>query len=416
MSIEKKYDIQNIKNLEMIYFYDISKSEIGRSTSSFLGLKVVYDNGKGLGYDVTSDYFSEFLQKVVDVYNLEKSTRKIDFLNEFSKQMIESIDVKKFVKNKRNYNEKNSLIEVKTVYNTIKEIDDYIKEVCKNILSFILKDHKIDIICLKGCNNRFSAIYTVDDLEQRILCLVVKKVSDNKYEFTADYVSDELFSVDGSIVFDDAYVNIFWENESDDIKATYKYNIDDNLSERNIKRNQKIIDFNTIDDSVDKNLKSLLDFYIKEILNDEIDSCISTVNNNYLLSQTTFLDGDTENEHLYKNSSCHFNLKKDFVRLKYHKVNGVSKKDDKILVPFNEVIEEKLLKHYEINGEDYVVVETKEKPSYIDFDRLEHKDTSYYYDILKVNGFKDFTSKFNITEKMEIESNQDKKLLLRLVR
>lgn len=416
MSIEKKYDIQNIRNLEMIYFYDISKSEIGRSTSSFLGLKVVYDDGKGLGYDVTSDYFSEFLKKVIDVYNIEKNTRKIDFLNEYSKQMMENIDVKKFEKNKRNYFEKNSLMGITTIYSSIKEIDDYIKDICKNLLSFILKDHKIDIVNLKGCNNRFSVIYTVDDLEEKTLCLVVKKVADNKYEFTADYVSDELFSVDGSIVFDDTYVNIIWENASADIKSTYKYNIDADLSERNIRRKEKIIDFDIIDDSVDENTKLLLDFYIKQFLNDEIDTCISTVNNNYLLSQITFLDGDTENEHLYNNSSCHFNLKSDFVRLKYHKVNGISKKEDKILVPFNEIIQEKLLKHFKNNDEDYVVVETKEKPSYSDFNMLEQRDIKYYYDILKVSDFKDFTSEFNIIEKIEVESNHDKKLLLRLVR
>lgn len=416
MSVQQDFEIQSIRNLEMIYFYDISKSDIGGSSTPFLGLKIVYDNGKGLGYDVTSENFNKFVQKVKDVYNQEKENGKIDFLNEYSRKLMEELDVTTLDQNLNVNYEKESLIETKSRYSEIMEIKDYIKYICKNLLSFILKDKKIDIVDIKGYNNKFSVTYTVDELIKQTLSMIIKKVSSNKYTFKIDYVSDCLFSIEGNINFEDSYVNIEWRNKQLDLYSTCKYNIDTFLSENVLRKNEKMIDFKEVKTNVDVQEQILLNFYTKQILGEEMDTFVPTVENNYLLSQVKFIDNSGSKDHLYNKILGHATINSNFVRLKCHISNGVSKNDDKLKFSFNEKYHESLVKAFNIDNTDYVVVETMEKPIYQDSSILDYESKRYYYNILEVEEFKNFNTPFKIKNKIDGNSDENKKLLLRLIK
>lgn len=413
MSIEQEYKIQNIRNLEMIYFYDVSKSDAGKLSSPFLGLKIVYDGGKGLGYDITSKYFDKFIGKVISVYKNESHNQNIEFLDDFSKNMMKQISTDYFNDRQDNNYLNQSLIDKHSEYNEVMKVENYIKDICKSVLSFILKNHKIDVIKLKGHNNRFCAIYSIDGLVTKTLSMIVKKSSLNKYEFKMIYVSDNVYSIDGSMIFDDSYVNIEWKCE--DTKGTCNYNIDSNLSEKTIRNKEKLVDFSEVKKNVDTKEKILLDFYTKEFLQEEFDTCVPTVENNYLLLQYKLIDGDFK-DRFYKKISCHASIKKDSVRLVCRILNGVSKNDNKLLIPFKEEEKEIFARKFSIDDKNYVVVETKKSPVYTDSNALIYQDKKYYYDILETENFSDFTKSFKIKSRNRVNNNENKNLLLKLTK
>ena len=415
MSLNNEFEIQNIKKLDLIYFYDISNPNQENPSSPFLGLKIVYDGNKGLGYDVTSPYFNQFVKRVKQVYEEEKQKRNIEFLNDFSKKTLDEIENNHSSKINEKLYENKSLLNIRTRYSEIMEIDDYLKEICKNILSFLLPNNNISIEKIKGHDNRFCVLYIVNDLEIKTLPLIVKKVSYNEYDFIINFVSDYVFPAEGKIKFEDGYVNVKWKSVPNEIKGVYNYNINSDFNENSVRKKDKLLKFEEIKTDVDEQVKILLNFYLKEFLDKTSDICVPTVSDNFLLSKTEFLDSDS-NTNLYKQFFCHANIKKDFVRLKYHEINGFSKKNDSLLIPLDDLKQEIFIKLFVKDNKKYIISETNNILNYRDSEILNYQKKQYFYSVFEVDNFKDFNSKFDIKTKQDINDEDSKQLLLKLIK
>lgn len=409
MTNNEKYEIQKIKDLSLIYFYDVSQTKIGRDNSSFLSLKIVYNNGKSLNYNYNDENFYEFLLQVLKVYEIEKNNNKIEFLDDFSKDFIENIDINKYNKKEESTYNVRSRKNLFSCNSDIYFISEYIKMFCLDLLKLFNCNEKIEIVNFNGFLNKFSVSYILNGTK-KILPLIIKKISNSKYNFSLCYVDKEVCNINGKITIGDSYVNISWFNEKDELVGSYQYDINPLYRENVIKKNDEVLSFNEVREKVSEEEDLLLSFYIKEIFDETIENKTPTVNNNYILSDTKFYDTDEQNVKEYKKQTCHVSICDDSVNFKYCDSVGISKDKYNFLIPLIQNKKDVSLKKIKYDNKDFLILEIRKLP-------INSKgEVKYSYQIFEIGNFKNFNKPFNIISKCNIKNEEDEKRLIKLIR
>ena len=116
--------LSSIKNLNLIQFYQVYEN------TDTIGLKVIYGNDKILNFDYRDDNFYEYVNYVINLYNIEKNDRFI-YLNQFTKETMENINIPK---PDNNFYQTLPIAELGRLHFRIKTIEEYIIDMSKNIL------------------------------------------------------------------------------------------------------------------------------------------------------------------------------------------------------------------------------------------------------------------------------------------
>ncbi|MBQ9181949.1 MAG: hypothetical protein IJ134_04895 [Bacilli bacterium] len=339
---KSEIEISLIKNLDLIYFYNIQDS-------NHIGLNIVYDNGKNLNYNYTYEYFIDYLAKVVSVYKKEKDTRNIQFLDEESKSIIDSFCNKDF-KLKKVDNLQPKLIKYNTRAMDVKFLHNYITNAMKSLIDCFIPDVEIfnSTTNIYGNKDRYVLnIYYNRDYYTFRIPLVYIKSSDNRYIFKARVNECTIFSrlnvpninIDGSFdIYNDCVALTF---NSSDITGKFIYHNDSSKSIEIIKHNDDIISYKKDENNEVNN--EIIDFYLNLLKLPNISKRVKTVDNCYLLvdeidNTKYFIHMCINNNYVNVKVEISFGIKKNdlFIPLEKEKQNI-----NIILEPSNNIVIER---------------------------------------------------------------------------
>lgn len=375
----KEIELMTIKNLELIHFYNLEQAP-------YIGLNIVYDNGKHLNYNYEYEFFNQFVGKVVEVYKKEKDLRNIQFLEEASKEIMEKLILDNpFIKKEQISNvseDKKYLsrnIEVKFTF-------EYIKRMLSLFLS-CMHNEDITIEEFNGFRDRYMATYKLQKTNDynHFVPIIIIKEDNNHYRFKFKYSEEETISFNGNLDIYNDCIALNYINNQNNLRGKNVYHINDRNIEV-IKYNEEMISYDESESEVIDN--GLIDCYLKLLDLPIISNRIKTVDNNYLLVGNT--DSNT-------NYFIHISLSKDYVNVKIEKRFGIIRDNIYVLLD-----QEKTDVNIFLEQDNNLVVEKnylKTPISIGEYKNLEGKCEYKYYEI----DNNDLTSKFNI-----VNNNQKK--------
>lgn len=374
----KNADIYEIKNLELIYFYNIG-------SSSYIGLNIVYDGGKNLNYDYTYEYFDLYVARVVKVYENEKEDHNIQFLNQDSKEKLCS-----FLNKGITISDHHSDYETTSKYNSrdldVKFLMEYIKRAITLFLRCMNNNDKLDITSIKGYRDK----YLIEYVEKKsnfdqfdILPITLIKQDNNNYIFKFRYVYNSSMTFNGNITIYNDCISLNYISIDKNLVGKNIYHIDGTCSEV-IKFCGNVISYGEHNDDIDN---ETIDFYLNFLDLPLIQRRLKTVDNNYLL-----VDNIDDNTSYF----IHLSLSKDYVNVIVDKKVGILR--DKLFVPFEE---EKAIINI-MKEENNLVVEKHYLKTPISTalykNNLENK---YIYETYKIDDA-DLTKAFNIDKEKQL--------------
>ena len=227
--------IAKIKDISLIYFF--FSNELAKNDLSYLGLKIIYDNGKSLSYDYRNEYFEKYLLKVLEVY--KKNNSNIEFYNKESKEILERLlnestnkDEKEELQEFRNYSFFDYSLETNIALYYVKDmILDYIKT--------YLQSEEVVISFSKKRNNEFIVQYNNDS--KNTIVGNISKIDINKYAFNFYHFKDEHLKGNGVISFGKLHVSGIWQDKDKKMRSTNVYHINEDKREKQISRDDQEI-------------------------------------------------------------------------------------------------------------------------------------------------------------------------------
>ena len=324
----KKIEIASIKNLDLIYFYNVS-------SSNYLGLNIVHDGGKNLNYDYKYEFFDDYVARVVGVYKLEKNSRKIQFLNDESRNLIESFGSKSFVENNSSYFDDRINKYYSRGYEVMFLHDYIINSVDLLLRCFLPENFDFNnlIIEKSGNRDRFLALLKynvqsfIDSKSDKYLMFPVFytliKSDLHKYKFMTRMsgpteicgIDPSMFNVpnmslNGNFNFYKDFLSLDYVSSDSSIVGKNVYSINNLDNFKMIKYNGSVISYNNSNLEVDR---KIVDFYLNFLKLPNVKNIVRTCGNNYLL-----IDEDGNNKDF-----IHMSISSKFVNVMYEKSSGV---------------------------------------------------------------------------------------------
>lgn len=373
----KNADIYEIKNLELIYFYNIG-------SSSYIGLNIVYDGGKNLNYDYTYEYFDLFVARVVKVYEKEKEDHNIQFLNQDSKEKLCSFLDKKF-----EISDNHSDYATTSKYNSrdldVKFLMEYIKRAITLFLRCMINYDETYVKSIKGYRDKYLINYCQNNLGLcDILPITLIKQDNNNYIFKFRYVDyNSSMSFNGNITIYNDCISLNYISNDKNLVGKNIYHIDGTGSEV-IKFCGNLVSYGERNDNIDN---ETIDFYLNFLDLPLIKKRIKTVDNNYLL-----VDNIDENTSYF----VHLSLSKDYVNVIVNKKVGILK--DKLFVPFEE---EKAIINIMKEEQNLVVEKHYLKTPISTALYKSNLENKYIYETYKIDDV-DLTKAFNIDKEKQL--------------
>lgn len=370
----KEIELMTIKKLELIHFYNLEQAP-------YIGLNIVYDNGKNLNYNYKYEYFNEFVGKVVDTYKKEKDINNIQFLENESKEIMNKLIIDNpFIKKEKNLNasyDKKYLsrnIEVKFTF-------EYIKRALSLFLS-CMHNEDITIDDLRGYRDRYIATYKLERTYDfvHIIPLTIIKQDNNHYRFNFKYGEEESILLNGTIDLYNDCIALNYSTKENNLSGKNIYHIKEKNKEI-IKYNEEMIGYEENNSEVIDN--ELIDLYLNLLDLPIINRRIRTVDNNYLLIDN--IDSNT-------NYFVHMSLSKNYANVKIEKRFGIIRDNIYVLLD-----QEKIDTNIFLEQDNNLVIEKnylKTPISIGEYKNLEGKTEYEYYEI----DSDDLTSKFNVID------------------
>lgn len=218
---KKILEINEIKNIESISLKSLMDS---KDKNKYIPVLIVtFDNGtKTLTYTSLDTEFNYFFEMVRRVYNNEKNTRKILIDEETSLFLKENyIDLDNILNEIGSCKTKNKKINYK-----IKENEMYfkmLKYILEDLLKFLNKN--LEITDIKGINNTFSLIGTIDGLPSSFPFKTKKE--NNKRIFIFPGLINELEELIIEIKESDV-ISIDFFDRKNKLHGSHVYNINEN--------------------------------------------------------------------------------------------------------------------------------------------------------------------------------------------
>ena len=157
--------ISKIKNLNLIYLYNINDSLSLPDERKYLALKVMYDNNQEyISIDFKDEHFGSLIKKVLDCYNQEKDNRNIILLGDLTNELF--ANSKSFVANI--LSSKNEATPIfKTQNELIRAYLPFLKEVLESIIKHIRKIEGVTIESLDGYNKKFIVNISLSGMKRQ---------------------------------------------------------------------------------------------------------------------------------------------------------------------------------------------------------------------------------------------------------
>lgn len=349
--------LSSIKNLKLIEFYQVYED------TDTLGLKIIYGNNFILKFDYRHDNFYEYVNYVINLYEIEKNNHYI-FLNKFTEEIMKNIKIPKL---DNTFYQNMPIIELGRLHFRIKTIEDYIIDMTKNILSSIfLQNQTFNIISFNGYKNSFKVEYEVtneSNIKQTFYLLFnIKRMDINKYHLTTNKVNQDLFPIGATIEFNKDFISIIWNGYNsqfighsiyhfDEFNNTNVIKFNDNGSENYISLNQSLLD---VDDTTYNSINN----YLENCHLNNISLLKSYVPNQYLSKQEKF-NNDKFNAKYY-----HITLKPSVVKIHYIEEIGYLKENNFRLITQNKINEFTFVK-FNKDNKNYVLKQTEIQKDYL---------------------------------------------------
>lgn len=323
MTNSNEIEIKLIKNLDLIYFYNVGDN-------NHIGLNIVYDNGKNLNYNYEYKYFTDYVAKVVSVYKNEKDKRNIQFLDEESKRIIDSFCYKKINDNKKIITQERNLKYCNRYYDVY-----FLKEYLIRVLECLIKCFsEYNIVLNKSfyrkANDRFKICLTCTDSVTSVKSqyfnyvfpLIVIKSDEKKYRFKINFAINpqiNKYILEGEFNIYNDCVSLNFSDYNNNLTGNFIYHSDITKSEEIIKHNNNIIFYNN---EFNNNINDLqIDSYLGCLDLPLLKNRVKTVNECYLLVD------EIDNSKYF----IHMSFLDEFQNIKYEKCVGVKK--DNIFIP-----------------------------------------------------------------------------------
>lgn len=402
-------EISQIKNLNMIYLYNIDNALSNRERK-YIGLQVTYNNHKSkIDLDFKDKHFADLLKKVMYRYNQEKDKRNIVLLGDLSEALFEDDEILETALKRNEFNSTG-----RKVFGSMKELIKpflpYLKEIITLVLTHIRGFEGIEIQEITGYNKRFTVHYSIVGIKKEFP-ITLYFSDENTLNFQIGFIEGKSIGISGYINNDIDKVSYNFNHPYEKYEGNFEYDLKAKTVEKNILLDGVPIYESNESDTITKEDTEVIKFYLElfEIaFNGEV---LKTDDNNFLLGTKTSGYTNLESK-VTKDTSIQIFISDDGVYLKYRVKNCLNKLKYKIDIPLDFEDYEITLKRIDINNRKRLIVEC------ITTNNIGKK---YDYVVYETNNI-DFKHPFEIKEKEildgEIKSLYDieKKLIRKEVR
>lgn len=275
--------ISEIKNISLIYLFN-TDSVFAKEENKYLGLKVVYDNGKFIDLDYKDKHFSTLIKKVISRYKEEKDNRNIILLGDLTQKLFTSDEIIKVSEERQEYRE-DGLSLFKTNVERLKTFEPYLKEALKQILEYTLKYQGIIIDKIDGFNKKYIVTYRHEGYSSTF-AILIDIIDDATIRFNIRSIDGLILGISGMIKNDASTVSCRWESASKNLTGVLEYDATSSFV-------NKVISINGVDVYHQSESETVLD-YDREIINfyfqlfslEKPASFIKTSDNNYIFASS----------------------------------------------------------------------------------------------------------------------------------
>lgn len=275
--------ISEIKNISVIYLFN-TDSVFAKEENKYLGLKVVYDNGKFIDLDYKDKHFSTLIKKVISRYKEEKDNRNIILLGDLTQKLFTSDEIIKVSEERQEYRE-DGLSLFKTNVERLKTFEPYLKEALKQILEYALKYQGIIIDKIDGFNKKYIVTYSHEGYSSTF-AILIDIIDDSTIRFNIRSIDGLILGISGMIKNDASTVSCRWESESKNLTGVLEYDTTSSFV-------NKVVSINGVDVYHQSESETVLD-YDREIINfyfqlfslEKPASFIKTSDNNYIFASS----------------------------------------------------------------------------------------------------------------------------------
>lgn len=379
--------IAEIKNLNLIYVFT-TDNILNNNTQKYIGAKIVYEKDKTFSLDYKSEYFNEFIKKVLNRYNKEKDRRSIVLLGDLTKKLVnESFFA---IEDKQEFIQPMGIL-VNPKKNQINGYSKYLTKAIKTILKVNCGYDFVTVDLIDGFNNKYVVNYTLGNIKKQ-LCMLIFINGDDNVDFRISNIDGKTVSISGTIEDSLSLVNIKWYDDIKKIRGFLQYNSNENIIEEKVYKDVKpIISIETVDTLLEED-ETIIKFYL-DLCNLNIYENVMKIDDNcYLLSESKVVTKETDGI-IYNNISLGLSIFDDEVIIRYREKNGLDKYNSQINVVLDEKLEEFVVKKLNIDNEYYILIEKRSKVK---------GKTTYNYNVILLDNDINLMVPFNIKNKQEI--------------
>ena len=318
-------EISQIKNLNMIYLYNIDNALSNRERK-YIGLQVTYNNHKSkIDLDFKDKHFADLLKKVMYRYNQEKDKRNIVLLGDLSEVLFEDDEILETALKRNEFNSTG-----RKVFGSMKELIKPFLPYLKEIITLVLTQ----IQEITGYNKRFIVHYSIVGIKKEFP-ITLYFSDENTLNFQIGFIEGKSIGISGYINNEIDKVSYNFNHPYERYKGNFEYDLKAKTVEKNILLDGVPIYESNESDTITKEDAEVIKFYLELFEIEFNGEVLKTDDNNFLLG--TKISG--------------------YTNLKYRLKNCLNKLKYKIDIPLDFEDYEITLKRIDINNRKRLIVE-----------------------------------------------------------
>ena len=348
--------ISKIKNLNLIYLYNINDSLSLPDERKYLALKVMYDNNQEyISIDFKDEHFGSLIKKVLDCYNQEKDNRNIILLGDLTNELF--ANSKSFVANI--LSSKNEATPIfKTQNELIRAYLPFLKEVLESIIKHIRKIEGVTIESLDGYNKKFIVNISLSGMKRQFP-IILYFGKQNILNFKIGAILDTTIGVSGTIETNLGTVLTCWHAAYLNSSGYIYYNALEGIVEKSVSINNNPIYHSTEIDAVSDKDISLINFYLELFKIGIKGDVIKTSDHNFIISSKNI--SSNEDADMMELSSAQVFVQDNEVTIKYRISRILNKLKHLVSIPLDDEEYIVSLKKKTIDQKTYLLAESSDK-------------------------------------------------------
>lgn len=325
--------IAQIKDLRLIYISSYNQNLIGNDNLCF-ELKIVYGNNESLKYDYRDKYFSDFVSKVIEVYNKEKDLRKINFLNETTEELFNNIN--NFSSIKISYDHKNLQDFKVSSFNRSNmsyfAIVPYVKDAIIKFLWAINQSEDVRVQFFPANSNRIFCQYMIKN-KSFSLPILVKSNNYDQYGMDFSYTKGSNLIANGEINLLSNSIVSEWVDKNRVFAGKNIYSTECEKFQKYVTTGKgKIFYDNSVPVLLDKDIK-MVNYFWNLFGLDNAQKITKTLDNCFIITNDRRLDyGDD----LFLKQIAYATFSNKMIDILVQKNYGANKFSDQLFISFDE--------------------------------------------------------------------------------